>query len=156
MVRVFSNCFSLKELPDISKWNTGNVYDMTGLLENCISLGKLPNISNWDVHNLENVDKIFFNCSSLVSLPDISKWNFSDCFKRQNIFENTTLSTDSFSLNSDSKTNHISSKWKSTSRDNNSESLLNNEGNKSNIYFNINFFDKQYDNNEKYYEDFYS
>ena len=27
----FANCKSLKELPDISKWNTSNVIDMSGL-----------------------------------------------------------------------------------------------------------------------------
>ena len=46
MEEVFSNCFSIKKIPDISKWNTSKVIDMTGFIENCISLIKIPNIIN--------------------------------------------------------------------------------------------------------------
>ena len=48
MFQIFSDCSSLKSLPDISKWNTNNV---------------------------TNVSYMFYNCKALLSLPDISKWN---------------------------------------------------------------------------------
>ena len=35
---MFHNCYSLISLPDISKWNTNNVYNMSGMFHNCCSL----------------------------------------------------------------------------------------------------------------------
>ena len=46
MKSMFANCLSLKKIPDISKWNTDNVTDMS---------------------------RIFAKCSNIISLPDISK-----------------------------------------------------------------------------------
>ena len=41
---MFSFCESLKSLPDISKWNTKNVTNMSEMLFGCISLKSLPPI----------------------------------------------------------------------------------------------------------------
>ena len=38
---IFKNCLSLKSLPDISKWNTNNVTDMSRLFYKCSSLSSL-------------------------------------------------------------------------------------------------------------------
>ena len=43
---VFTDCSSLKSLPDISKWNTSNVEHTKCLFKNCSSLKLLPDISN--------------------------------------------------------------------------------------------------------------
>ena len=48
MSSMFSNCESLKSLPDISKWNTNNVNDMSSMFSNCESLKSLPDISKWN------------------------------------------------------------------------------------------------------------
>ena len=45
---MFSNCNSLKKLPDISRWNTNNVNDMRGIFLNCESLIELPDISKME------------------------------------------------------------------------------------------------------------
>ena len=45
MARVFSLCESLKNLPDISNWETNNVKDMMQMFEYCSSLKELPDIS---------------------------------------------------------------------------------------------------------------
>ena len=42
---MFYECSSLKLLPDISKWNTNNVTDMSYLFYKCSSLQSLPDIS---------------------------------------------------------------------------------------------------------------
>ena len=39
---LFYGCLSLKELPDISKWNTANVRTMEYLFYVCNSLKELP------------------------------------------------------------------------------------------------------------------
>ena len=85
---MFSDCISLKLLPDISKWNTSNVNDMSGMFYQCTSLKYLPDISKWNTNKVINISRIFYNCKSLSSLPDISKWytnNFSDM---SNMFAN--------------------------------------------------------------------
>ena len=35
MSYMFSKCSSLTSLPDISKWNTNNVTNMSGMFNNC-------------------------------------------------------------------------------------------------------------------------
>jgi surface protein len=72
---MYFNCTSLKILPDISEWNTQNVIDMRYMFYNCKSLKNLPEISKWDVSNVKNMSCIFENCNLLNNLPDISNWN---------------------------------------------------------------------------------
>ena len=45
MDTLFSRCLSLKELPDISKWNIINVTKMNGLFNKCSSFKEFPDIS---------------------------------------------------------------------------------------------------------------
>jgi len=42
---------------------------------NCYSLKSLPDISKWNINKIINMSNMFYYCNSLVSLPDISKWN---------------------------------------------------------------------------------
>ena len=44
MSYMFSSCEKLSSLPDISKWNTTNVNNMSFMFNNCISLSYLANI----------------------------------------------------------------------------------------------------------------
>ena len=78
MREMFSFCNSLISLPDISKWNTSNVYNMNGMFSFCNSLISLPDISKWDTSNVKNMVGMFSKCNSLISLPDISKWYTSN------------------------------------------------------------------------------
>ena len=85
-------CYSLTTLPDISKWNTSNVIDMSSMFYNCKSLISLPDISSWNLKRIDDISFIFHGCHSLLSLPDISKWNsikygrhlFTNCFTLMN------------------------------------------------------------------------
>ena len=73
MSYLFYNCNSLISLPDISKWNTKNVENMSSIFYKCYSLISLPDISKWEgEHKLFNIYYDFNNCISLISLPNIS------------------------------------------------------------------------------------
>ena len=68
---MFRGCNSLLSLPDISKWNTSNVNDMSGMFYECNSLISLPDISNWNLCRVISMSHMFCGCKSLISLPDI-------------------------------------------------------------------------------------
>ena len=59
---LFFGCSSLKELPDISKWNTNNVTNMSWLFGKCSSLKELPDISQWNENNVTNMSGLFGKC----------------------------------------------------------------------------------------------
>ena len=48
-------CSSLISLPDISKWNTEKVINMSFLFMGCISLKSLPDISKWNTKNVKDM-----------------------------------------------------------------------------------------------------
>ena len=68
----------LKSLPDISKWNTNNITNMSYIFYDCSSLKSLPDISNWNTNNVTDMSSLFDRCSLLKSLPDISTWNINN------------------------------------------------------------------------------
>ena len=45
MCGIFFRCSKLQYLPEISKWKTNNVTNISGMFDNCSSLSSLPNIS---------------------------------------------------------------------------------------------------------------
>ena len=77
MSGLFCDCYSLKSLPDISKWNIENVISMKYIFDGCYSLNLLPDISLWDTSKIIDMKYMFSGCSSLISLPDISKWKIN-------------------------------------------------------------------------------
>ena len=74
---LFSFCFSLKSLPNISKWNTENVINMRSLFRGCQKLYDLPDISNWNTKNVTDMSYMLCSCG-VNNLPDISKWNIEN------------------------------------------------------------------------------
>ena len=50
---LFYGCKSLKSLPDISKWNTSKVTNMSYLFGRCEKIEKIENISSWDTSNVK-------------------------------------------------------------------------------------------------------
>ena len=87
MKNLFQGCSSLKSLPDISNWYTGNVLEMENMFKDCSSLISLPDISKWDTSNVKNMGNFFSGCSSLSSLPDISLWNTHDVSDMGSMFK---------------------------------------------------------------------
>ena len=75
MSHLFDGCYSLKSLPDISKFDTKNVTDMSYMFNDCSSLIELPNISLWNIKKVTNISFMFRRCFSLKYLPDLSKWD---------------------------------------------------------------------------------
>ena len=60
MNSMFSGCSSLQSLPDISKWNTKNVTNMSKMFKSCSSLQSLPDISKWDINKNLYRDSMFY------------------------------------------------------------------------------------------------
>ena len=70
MSGIFYGCRSLELLPDISKWNTSKVEDMSYMFYGCKSLKSLPDISNWNTSSVKNLKFMFYGCISSLKLPD--------------------------------------------------------------------------------------
>jgi len=64
---MFYGCNSLISIPDISKWNTYNVKNMSYMFYGCKSLLSIPDLSKWDISNVKYMDNIFGGCDSLIS-----------------------------------------------------------------------------------------
>ena len=62
---MFEKCKLLSSLPDISKWNSLEIFDMRYLFSNCISLVFIPNISKWNIPINARRDYMYQNCLSL-------------------------------------------------------------------------------------------
>ena len=63
---MFSDCNSLINLPDISKWDTKNVTNMSCMFSSYKSLNNLPDISKWDTKNVTNMSDIFLRCDNII------------------------------------------------------------------------------------------
>ena len=75
MCYMFYGCESLISLPDISKWNTENVNNMSFMFRGCKSLISLSDISNWYHVQIKNIDYMIDECFSLLSIPSILEKN---------------------------------------------------------------------------------
>ena len=75
---MFNVCILLKNLPDISNWDTSNVVDMSKMFMLLKNIVAIPHISKWSTKNVINLTGMFLNCSSLTSLPKLDNWNFDN------------------------------------------------------------------------------
>ena len=71
MIGLFFGCHSLISLPNISRWDTDNVFDFTDIFCDCKNLKFLPDLSRWNLERSENLFNIFGNCNSLNNIQDI-------------------------------------------------------------------------------------
>ena len=60
---------SLLSVPDIPKWNTINVNNMSSMFSNCSSLSSFPDISKWNTNNVTNTSFMFYNCNPSLIIP---------------------------------------------------------------------------------------
>ena len=86
MSYLFCCCENLESLPDISSWNTSNVKDMSNMISYCRNLESLPDISKWDTSNVTDMSHMFVNDLKLKLFPDISKWNTSKVKDMEHMF----------------------------------------------------------------------
>ena len=63
---MFGECSSLSSLPDISKWNTNKVNDISFMFYRCSSLSSLPDISKWNINNVNNNIGMIGGCSNII------------------------------------------------------------------------------------------
>ena len=62
MIAMFRECKSIEVMPDISKWDTRKVEDMSEMFKDCIKLKEKPNIDNWEFNMPCKRDNIFDGC----------------------------------------------------------------------------------------------
>ena len=74
---MFDICSSLISLPDISKWNTSNVTNMSFMFNNCYSLISFSDISNLGLTNKTPIE-VFVNCLNVVKLPNMPEIRIID------------------------------------------------------------------------------
>ena len=154
MSEIFSGCFSLLKIPDISKWNTNKVYNMSGMFNGCSSLLIIPDISTWKTDNLSEIDLMFYGCSSLITNPDISKWNFNKIKKEEFLSSSKFCNSEIIELSS-----YFNNKILLTS--DNSISTVNNNSEeyiKKNIIYNniLDYNNSKGDELNDYYNNFYN
>ena len=105
MSYMFYLCSLLSSLSDISKWNTKNVINMSYMFYGCSLLSFLPDISKWNTQNVTNMSYMFYGCSLLSSYPDISKWNTQNVTNKSNMFLGRTQTSANTSINKEKKLN---------------------------------------------------
>ena len=105
---MFDGCKSLISLPDISKWDTSNIKNMSYMFHNCWYLTSFPDISNWKINNVKNMSHMFHNCFSVLSFPKL-KWNISNVQDMSFMFHNFPLHLIKFEWNisNNQNANHI-------------------------------------------------
>ena len=62
---MFSHCLLISSLPDISKWNTNKIVDVSGLFYECRTLTSLPDILKWNTNNVKKSIFMFKHCYNL-------------------------------------------------------------------------------------------
>lgn len=73
MREIFSNCTSLKSIPNIKNWNVSKVTGLNAFFYEYEKTESLSDISEWDISNVSNIGSFFSCCKNLKSIPDISK-----------------------------------------------------------------------------------
>ena len=71
---MFYDCVLIKELPDISCWDTKNINNMNYMFQNCKSLKSFPDITNWDFENAINTEGMFAGVNKKIIPRDLKKW----------------------------------------------------------------------------------
>ena len=83
MSGMFGDCRSLENL-DVSKFDTSNVMDMSGMFGDCRSLENLD-VSKFDTSNVMDMSGMFGDCRSLKNL-DVSKFDTSNVTNMSGMF----------------------------------------------------------------------
>lgn len=74
LCEAFANCSALTTV-DVSKWDVGNVTDISCMFDFCSSLSSLD-VSKWNTSNMQRIESAFQGCKELTLL-DVSKWDTS-------------------------------------------------------------------------------
>ena len=74
---LFSECYNLKSIPDLTNWKMTNVKNISYLFNGCINIRDISCIEKWEMPNLTKINNLFSNCEKLISIPDIKNWDTS-------------------------------------------------------------------------------
>lgn len=89
MSNMFYNCDKLINL-DMSKFNTSNVTNMSGMFAGC-GVSNIE-INNFDTQNVKDMSNMFSNCKALTNI-DVSTLNTENVVNMNNMFSNCTALT---------------------------------------------------------------
>ena len=88
MASMFQKCSSLTSVGNLSNWKTGNVTSMDGMFDYCSSLTSVGDLSNWNTGNVTSMRRMFIKCSSLASVGNLAGWNTSKVTTMNRMFFN--------------------------------------------------------------------
>ena len=118
MREMFDTCTALVNL-DVSMFNTSNVKDMYGLFEDCYSLRNIVGLEKWDTSKVTIISSMFLNCWYLNANITIMNPNITDYY---NIFyECSTNPKSKFVVNYTSDCKKIAEKIVNAKYDTNSK-----------------------------------
>ena len=90
MSNMISFCTKIESLPDLSKWDTRKVKNMSHMITGNSELKKLPDISKWNTNKVEDMEHMFAYCRKIELFPDISKWELSSILNMSYMFSHCT------------------------------------------------------------------
>ena len=125
------------------------------MFRGCSSLISLPDISKWKINKKTDITGLFYGCSSLLILPDISKWNI-DNININLLFKNNIVDSTS-SLENISNISELTISSKDLITISSSNSSINNDCNNKSFSESGNdfLFEKQKEELDEYYDNFY-
>ena len=87
MEYMFAECYKLKEIKGINKFNTDRVTNMKGMFSKCIELENLD-LSNFDTSKVIDMKCMFAKCFKLKEIKGIDKLNTSNVINMRGMFQN--------------------------------------------------------------------
>ena len=100
---------------------------MSSMFYYCNSLESLPDISKWNTDKVTDISEMFYGCQKLLSLPDISKLLINSDINRNNLSENNSiLNYSSQNSNNNKSKSDISSELYPNNENNETMSFIKN------------------------------
>ena len=90
MNAMFQLCGSLISLPDISKWNTSKVTNISYIINYCHSLISLPDISKWDTSKVADKKFMFYEIFNILNIKKICN-SIMDIYLKYLNFQKTLI-----------------------------------------------------------------
>ena len=82
---LFNECFKLKEIKGLNKFNTTKVNNMFGMFYNCKEIEYLD-LSNFDTSKVANMGEMFYYCVKLKEIKGINNFNTKKVTKMNGMF----------------------------------------------------------------------
>ena len=86
MSYMFNNCYQLKEIKGLDKFNTSDVNNMTSMFQFCENL-KILDLSNFDTSLVRDMSYMFNKCYELKEIKGINKFNTSKVTDMSSMFK---------------------------------------------------------------------